>query len=80
MVFAFYLWIWIRGHISSICLYFFQGVIMTIFKAIDREGMFVRKSYNQFGEVLDDRYHPVTFVGFPRVTFVIYANETHRCF
>lgn len=50
---------------------FFQGVAgYDIFKAIDREGMFVRKSYNQFGEILD-RYHPVNNPegSLPRVTF-----------
>lgn len=38
---------------------FFQGVAgYDIFKAIDREGMFVRKAYNQFANIMD-RYHPV---------------------
>lgn len=37
---------------------FFQGVSgYDIFKAIDYEGMFVRKAYNQFGNI-QDRYHP----------------------
>ncbi len=50
---------------------FFQGVAgYDIFKAINREGMFVRKSYNQFGEILD-RYHPTNNPTgtLPRVTF-----------
>lgn len=38
---------------------FFQGVAgYDIFKAIDREGMFVRKAYNQFADI-KDRFHPV---------------------
>lgn len=50
---------------------FFQGVAgYDIFKAINYEGMFVRKSYNQFGEILD-RYHPTNNPTgtLPRVTF-----------
>lgn len=50
---------------------FFQGVAgYDIFKAIDREGMFARRSYNQFGEILD-RFHPVNNPdgNLPRVTF-----------
>lgn len=50
---------------------FFQGIAgYDIFKAIDRQGMFMRSaSYNQFADIMD-RYHPVNNPNgtLPRVT------------
>lgn len=49
---------------------FFQGVAgYDIFKAINYEGMYVNKLYNQFSDILD-RYHPVNNPNgtLPRVT------------